>query len=262
MDEDQYDVALERLKNTFGNPKQLERHYRAVIKELTLQNLSNAAAVGELRKFHDNLSNAKGALAANGLEMAMYSEIEAPDFLAALPQNLTDRWIRDKWPADHTPTIEEILQQLDMEILIKERQVNNRSRSTPQRERNIITSTPRILTCLFCRQNHVAHSCTVGPVQTRLNEVNSSKRCQKCFGKSHLTTECLARFPCRICGSQNHSPALCMGKQPNRVNQNQRQDRYVSPQRHFTPQTTGQSPRNQSQRPERRVEFDTHVNTN
>jgi hypothetical protein len=58
------------------------------------------------------------------IEMVMYSEIVAPGILAALPKNLTDRWVRDKWETNHSPTFDEILKELDADILIKERDTN------------------------------------------------------------------------------------------------------------------------------------------
>jgi hypothetical protein len=68
IDDDQYEVALERLKNTFGNEKQLQKHYREVIKDLTLRQLVNTTPIAESRKCHDNSSSAKESLMAIGIE--------------------------------------------------------------------------------------------------------------------------------------------------------------------------------------------------
>ena len=67
--------------------------------------------------------------------------------------------------------------------------------------------------CFYCESTeHHFHECTEGNITDRKSKARKDKRCLKCLGKGHSTTECKAEWKCKHCKNKDHSPSLCHAK--------------------------------------------------
>ncbi|XP_059350990.1 uncharacterized protein LOC132087916 [Daphnia carinata] len=223
----------EKIRDT----EKQKSHYVNELKSLVAIRLGDSATIDQLRRIYDGLTNTRVALTSLEVDMGGYGEYIAGDVLKALPKALTSRWWRDKWFDEDQPTLEAILKELDREIRLREMEEGpvNQPQS-PRREPQ--ERGGRMTPCCFCQQNHIHHRCMVNTPQFRRTLCERENRCLKCLGRPHRTEHCVAKVPCRNCGSMDHSPALCLSRQ--------RQYGPVRPQ----------SPK----RPNRSVTVDTNVN--
>ncbi len=227
-----YETILQVLADRFGNPSQVIGKREAMLRQAASKHMGENPTAAQLREKHIEVCNQRRGLLNQGVQPATFDSHTASEIMRSIPSTITERW-RLIWGPNHSPTLDQVLYQLDMLIQIKSMEEAARridyASSTQNNIANITTTTgvrfrdktPPRLACVICKgEAHDSFACTMGTPADRRKVMLDADRCFRCLGQGHRYYDCRENLTCRNCLSTSHATVLCpherLGRSKNR----------------------------------------------
>jgi len=219
---DNYDHAIEILKERFGRPQQIiSAHMDEILK---IPN-ANGDRTAPLRFMYDKVSVHVRGLASLGVSADQYGSLLIPIIMSKLPTDIRLQIARKS--SNEVWDIEELLTTIKIEIEAREisegasiSNVNTRI-PTPQRPKptasTLVAREQRTensfrIQCAFCNGLHYSASCSnVTNIDARKDKLKESGRCYLCLRKGHQSRNCTSEKKCRQCQGVHHQ-SICTRK--------------------------------------------------
>ena len=216
LSEENYENAIEILKQRFGNKQQIiSSHMQALLK---LQGYPNEK-VSQLRFIYDKINIHVRGLETLGVSAERYGSLLIPIIMSRMPSEITIQVARkiteEIWPIAEILEIiraEITVREVSAEISITEKKPTSQRPKSPQgTTKTFFTKGDQekenTVTCYFCQKEHFSISCTeITDPQKRQEILKKARRCFKCMKLGHSSRDCDKK--CRKCEG-NHHQAIC-----------------------------------------------------
>eukprot|EP00794_Sanderia_malayensis_P006280 gene6280-7002_t len=206
--EDNYQPAVEALKQRYGQPALLRNSHLAALKEV--EPVYNSKELTRLRRLHDEVDCHYKALTVMGVKSETYSMVIMPDLMKKIPRDIvvSVKRLRD---VNYDWQLGEFLEGLWNELVIRglhETNSNNREISKDHKTGKVFSIASKL--CPFCLAEHPAEDCAkVTDIEERRQLVKRYKRCFQCLKKGHRARDCYLRKECSKCKKQGHHASIC-----------------------------------------------------
>ena len=208
--EDNYVVAVDKLRKEFGDNSKLRSAHVKAIREV--QSINNAQNLTRLRRFYEEISINYASLESMGYEEQVGCLVE--ETVMKLPRIIRYEITKE----DRTWTQWRFPQFLDKlwHYLKACEEIENAEPQKPAYEhpkRSIVhATTNRTAECVYCNEtDHKSFECTkVFGVTERKALLQRQKRCFNCTRTNHSARECKSKNLCFHCKRKHHS-SICPG---------------------------------------------------
>eukprot|EP00794_Sanderia_malayensis_P007475 gene7475-8305_t len=206
--EDNYQPAVEALKQRYGQPALLRNSHLAALKEV--EPVYNSKELTRLRRLHDEVDCHYKALTVMGVKSETYSMVIMPDLMKKIPRDIvvSVKRLRD---VNYDWQLGEFLEGLWNELVIRglhETNSNTREISKDHKTGKVFSIANKL--CPFCLAEHPAEDCDkVTDIEERRQLVKRYKRCFQCLKKGHRARDCYLRKECSKCKKQGHHASIC-----------------------------------------------------
>ena len=244
--EDQYEIALKRIQDTFGNQEDAEQQH---VREISsLFSATDLHRTDKLKYFYSTLSQNVLALIALGKSYEGLSTFLVHNLTKVLPRTMhtqfLDLYENIKQNNDNRSELEFLMQFLERQVRIQTKinvsstsasqkspshkfshkkndqganGFNNNSRETgslnfsstvQNTDANNRTqhNTP---VCVFCAGSHLSKNCKeVLTPDERKEKLTNAKACYRCLKRNHAAANCKSSVKCPIC-SHKHYAIMC-----------------------------------------------------
>ena len=243
LTEENYETALELLKDRYANPQVIvSSHVDALLK---LESVTNIREISKIRKLYDSIETHIRSLANLEIPSESYGTILIPMILAKLPEEMqlliSRRVGKDNWKLD------DLLKEFRIELEARERRSllhsTNEKRDGARRRYEPHTTSALFMAgnnhpiqkCSYCGEQHLSSKCNiVTDIAARRAILRKKGKSFACLKSGHIVRHCPSKFRCPKCGN-NHHVSLCEGVKPKENPINPNQDQHPSPQDNQTP---------------------------
>ena len=217
-----YDHAVELLKERFGKPQQIiSAHMDEILKIPS----ATGDRTAPLRFMYDKVSVHVRGLSSLGVSADQYGSLLIPIIMSKLPSEIRLQIARRS--SNKVWDMEELLDTIKIEI--EAREVSEGSSITnlnakantgnsPQRTKptasTLVASEQKSknsfqIRCAFCDGHHYSASCSnVTNIDARREKLKESGRCYSCLRKGHQSKNCTSQKKCRRCQGSHHQ-SIC-----------------------------------------------------
>ena len=223
LTEDNYETAIDILRDRFGKPQLLiSNHMEALLK---LPIVSSVHETKNLRGLYDKIEINIRSLKALGVESESFGNLLVPVVMEKVPSELR-LIISCKFDGKETWDLDVLLNALKSELEARERcnavKTNSATNSNPRfdqhkgRFKQPLSSSALhtgseecTLQCIFCKKNHKSITCsTVTEPKARRTILRRSGRCFVCLKAGHISPVCQSKAKCFNCAARHHV-AIC-----------------------------------------------------
>jgi len=216
LSEENYDTALDLLKQRFGKKLQIVcAHMDEIVK---LPKCVNDRP-HSLRTLYDQITVHIRGLEALEINSDQYGIMMIPIVMSKLPEEVSLRIAREI--EDEVWNIGDVMKVVQSEVEAREATVNTKLKTTTSsvhvkqdhgghsRTIGAFVSQSQRIRCVYCNAPHYSASCEkVRDVKERKDILIKTGRCFNCLKANHKTRECLNTKTCRLC-HQRHHQSIC-----------------------------------------------------
>ena len=213
---DNYDSAIELLKNRFGNTQLIIATHMEELFKLP-------ACTGEraqpLRRLYDKMMVHIRGLQSLGVETTHYGRVLLHVLMSKLPESVSLRVAREN--REESWEINQVMRTILTEVEARETSEGSRiltQKSVAHPRTHISGSNPTAsslvtngysVRCVYCGEAHYSASCKkIASVKNRKEALIKMGRCFVCLKSSHRAKDCDSRRNCRYCHRRHHQ-SLC-----------------------------------------------------
>ena len=219
LTEDNYETAIDILRDRFGKPQLLiSNHMDALLK---LPIVSSVHETKKLRDLYDKIEINIRSLKALGIESESFGNLLVPVVMEKIPSELR-LIISRKFGSKETWDLDVLLNALKSELEARERcnvvKTSSPTNSNPRFDQHkgrfkqplsssalYAGSEECTLQCVFCKKNHKSITCsTITEPKARRTILRRSGRCFVCLKAGHITPGCQSKAKCFNCGARHH----------------------------------------------------------
>ncbi|GFV81788.1 uncharacterized protein TNCV_1056771 [Trichonephila clavipes] len=234
ISDDNYDRALDLLKDRFGNKNMLINAHLSNL--LNLTPVRNPTDIVGLRNLYDRAETQIRSLESLGVKGESYSNLLTPILLKQIPSELVLEFNRSQ--KDEGFDLSALLRFLHFEIRSRERasQINSHKLchySPPPQDRTKNKGSyfpgqhmkpppnrvhfrahsfpipwervqPRNRKCLYCNKGHELDTCRSFSAHEKRKILREKGCCYLCLSPGHRAMECVKRESCAICNGSHH----------------------------------------------------------
>jgi len=229
-----YPMAIETLKQRFGNPKILRKVYIRELQNLVISNVQKRVKLSDM---YDTLDAHLRALKSLGA-CTDPSEFLYPMVESSLLEETLIAWQRSSFyqtgsSEDNKSELESLMKFLSLEMEAEQQRVlaktgyqekssslsksKHPTRKDRSRQEDIPTAASLFsseVSCIFCGNKHQSHDCLKArslPMSERVAAVRGSHCCYTCLKKGHRANQCKSLVQCFICKKKHHT-LMCYGE--------------------------------------------------
>ncbi|XP_031349539.1 uncharacterized protein LOC116175519 [Photinus pyralis] len=232
---DNYEKAIESLKNRFGRDDLVKQFYVRELLALVLQNASDTRKP-KLSDLYDKLGSHLRALNSLGVMKKDYATLLYPLVESCLPEEVLRAWKqfsrKDGLTTESHDQLTQLMTFLELEVCDQETikmamtgfnitanqegRKQLRGKQTYEVQGDVATANALFvsksnLSCIFCNGEHENNKCTVARklnFDERKNIVKREKCCFRCLKHGHNSKSCRVKLSCSWC-SGRHTLLLC-----------------------------------------------------
>ena len=216
LSEDNYNTALDLLKQRFGKKQQI---ICAHMEELVKLSDCNNDRPHSLRSLYDHITVHIRGLEALEVNSDQYGSLLIPIIMSKLPSEVRLKVAREN--QEDVWQIKDLMKVLQTEVDAREASettklksasqtaAKNHSQNRHNHTAGAFVSQNRPIKCVYCNALHYSASCDkVRDVKERKDHLIKTGRCFNCLKANHKTRECLSTKTCRLC-HQKHHQSIC-----------------------------------------------------
>ena len=216
LSEDNYNTALDLLKQRFGKKQQI---ICAHMEELVKLSDCNNDRPHSLRSLYDHITVHIRGLEALEVNSDQYGSLLIPIIMSKLPSEVRLKVAQEN--QEDVWQIKDLMKVLQTEVDAREASettklksasqtaAKNHSQNRHNHTAGAFVSQNRPIKCVYCNALHYSASCDkVRDVKERKDHLIKTGRCFNCLKANHKTRECLSTKTCRLC-HQKHHQSIC-----------------------------------------------------
>ncbi|XP_065902557.1 uncharacterized protein [Dysidea avara] len=216
LSEDNYNTALDLLKQRFGKKQQI---ICAHMEELVKLSDCNNDRPHSLRSLYDHITVHIRGVEALEVNSDQYGSLLIPIIMSKLPSEVRLKVAREN--QEDVWQIKDLMKVLQTEVDAREASettklksasqtaAKNHSQNRHNHTAGAFVSQNRPIKCVYCNALHYSASCDkVRDVKERKDHLIKTGRCFNCLKANHKTRECLSTKTCRLC-HQKHHQSIC-----------------------------------------------------
>ena len=216
LSEDNYNTALDLLKQRFGKKQQI---ICAHMEELVKLSDCNNDRPHSLCSLYDHITVHIRGLEALEVNSDQYGSLLIPIIMSKLPSEVRLKVAREN--QEDVWQIKDLMKVLQTEVDAREASettklksasqtaAKNHSQNRHNHTAGAFVSQNRPIKCVYCNALHYSASCDkVRDVKERKDHLIKTGRCFNCLKANHKTRECLSTKTCRLC-HQKHHQSIC-----------------------------------------------------